>query len=99
MTLAASCNFVFRRKFISPGGPSIGIVPEGGYRRAENQSVKALKWLKWLSTQEKIRIQHKLNGGEQKIAGYKVDGFCAETNTAYEFYGCWLVNFTNLPSN
>ena len=37
--------------------------------------------------------KHALNGGEKKLTisnkTYKVDGFCEETNTLYEFYGCF----------
>ena len=35
-------------------------------------------------------IQHTLNGGEYTIEGVgKVDGYCASTNTVYEFQGCF----------
>ena len=40
-----------------------------------------------------VNIQHALNGSEKKLTignkTYKVDGFCEETNTVYEFYGCF----------
>ena len=40
-----------------------------------------------------VNIQHALNGDENKLMidnkTYKVDGFCEETNTVYEFYGCF----------
>ena len=40
-----------------------------------------------------FNIKHALNGGEKKLTignkTYKVDGFCEETNTVYEFYGCF----------
>lgn len=38
---------------------------------------------------ENIYIQHALNGGEFRIPGtkYRVDGFCEDTNTVYEFHG------------
>jgi hypothetical protein len=87
LTIASACNFVFRYKFLKPD--QIGVVPAGGYRRQENQSVMALKWLKWLSYSQNVRIQHKLNGGEYQIGRYKVDGYIAETKTCYEFNGCW----------
>jgi predicted phosphoribosyltransferase len=91
LTLAAACNFVYRRKFLNPADPEmqIGIVPEGGYLRAEKQSVIALKWLKWVVQTERVHILHKLNGGEQQFGPYKVDGYCRSTNTIYEFHGCW----------
>jgi ribosomal protein S20 len=34
-------------------------------------------------------IQHALNGGEKQILGYKVDGYCEETKTVYQFHGCF----------
>ena len=39
-------------------------------------------------------IRHAVNGGEKEIVGSElgkachVNGFCEETNTVYEFYGC-----------
>jgi G:T-mismatch repair DNA endonuclease (very short patch repair protein) len=55
-------------------------------------SRKAINWLKSIAAKEKIDIKHALNGGEYafplgngKMA--RVDGFCQETNTVYEFYG------------
>lgn len=38
---------------------------------------------------EGIRIQHALSpGGEYRVTGIgKVDGYCHETNTVYEYYG------------
>lgn len=55
----------------------------GGY------SKKAIQWLKSIERSQNIHIQHILNGGEFIIPGtrYKADGYCAETNTIYEFYG------------
>ena len=43
-----------------------------------------------MSHHEGVRIQHALNGGERSLLGtrYKLDGFCPESNTAYEFHGC-----------
>ena len=47
-----------------------------------------MQWLNWLS--EKIYIQHAMNGGEFNIRAVgKVDGYCAQTNTVYEFQGCF----------
>ena len=39
---------------------------------------------------ENIPIQHAENGGEFYIQGIgKVDGYCQETNTVYEFHGSY----------
>ena len=58
-------------------------------RQHEWYSYVCIFWLNLIMEQENINIQHALNGGEYKIPGtkYKVDGYCAETNTIYEFHG------------
>ncbi len=55
-------------------------------------SRKAINWLQSIAAEEKIDIKHAVNGGEYafplgngRLA--RVDGFCQETNTVYEFYG------------
>jgi hypothetical protein len=52
-------------------------------------SMKCIKWLESIIQQEQIFIQHAMNGGEYQIPGtrFKVDGYCEETNTCYEFHG------------
>ncbi len=58
-------------------------------RHQYNHSYKSIQWLDSITEQEGINIQHALNGGEYQIPNtrYKADGYCAETNTIYEFYG------------
>ena len=34
-------------------------------------------------------IQHARNKGEVRIGPYKVDGFCQDNKTIYEFNGCF----------
>ena len=47
-----------------------------------------IEWLKYLMKIHNIHIKHFLNGGEIKIEGIgKVDGYCEETNTVYEYNG------------
>ena len=52
-------------------------------------------WLNYVSTSKAygVNIQHPLNGGEKKLTigdkTFKVDRFCEQTNTVYEFYGCF----------
>ncbi|XP_052814068.1 uncharacterized protein LOC128241135 [Mya arenaria] len=58
--------------------------------RKDSFSRMSLQWLELMSKQDGITIQHALNGGEKTLPGtrYKLDGYCAETNTAYEYHGC-----------
>jgi len=85
LTIASACNLVFRKLFLKKN--TIGIIPKNNYHPNDNQSVMAIKWLKWISESENINIRHKLNGGEVKIGKFKVDGLYHKT--AYEFYGCY----------
>ena len=52
-------------------------------------SNQCIQWLESIMKNNNIHIQHAMNGGEYKIPGtrYKADGYCAETNTIYEFHG------------
>ena len=54
-----------------------------------NYSQLAINWIKDIELTENIIIQHALNGGEYNIpkTKYFVDGYCAPTNTVYEFHG------------
>lgn len=49
----------------------------------------AIEWLDWVADHTAVRIQHMLNDKEFRVPGtsFKVDGYCADTNTIYEFYG------------
>lgn len=44
-----------------------------------------------MATVDKCYIEHQLNGRERKLGqhGLPVDGFCEETNTVYQFHGCY----------
>lgn len=54
-------------------------------------SQKSINWIKGIVEKEKKNIMHNENGGEYIIPNtrYRVDGYCPETNTIYEFYGCY----------
>ena len=68
---------------------TIAIVPESV--KTDNFSKMSIMWLNYVSNG--VNIQHDVNGGEKKLTidnkTYKVDGFCEENNTVYEFYGCF----------
>lgn len=51
-------------------------------------SKKSIQYLEYISNLENVKIQHALNDGEYKIKTIgKVDGYCKETNTVYEYHG------------
>lgn len=66
--------------------------PLGGY------SAVAIEWLREIERLTGTQIQHAENGGEYRIIyadlgngpdrHYLADGYCAATNTVYEFHGC-----------
>ena len=57
-------------------------------------SIKSIKWLQYISLTQNINIRHACNGREQAIQAhgktYKVDGYCKETTTIYQFHGCYF---------
>lgn len=57
--------------------------------RTPSYSKKSIKWLNRIMLNEGHNIRHAENGGEYTLpeCGLKVDGYCKETNTVYEFYG------------
>ena len=55
----------------------------------QKQSHEAHQWLSYTAEKEDIRIQHVRNGGEKRVGNYSLDGYCQETNTAYEYQGCY----------
>lgn len=88
-TIASACMATFRSKFIEDN--VIGMVPVYGYVNTQNSSKSAIQWLDFISFKENIDIQHAGNGyGEKKIGNISVDGFCSETNTVFQFLGCFF---------
>ena len=75
-------------------------MPTGWYvrRRAENKfrpqqaqpyGQMAIQWLTWEAAKNGCTIRHQVNGREKRIGKLPVDGWCAETRTAYQFHGCF----------
>ena len=87
ITIASVCMTIYRSNYIPK--KTIAIVPESV--NTDNFSKMSIMWLNYVSNG--VNIQHALNGGEKKLTidnkTYKVDEFCKETNTVYEFYGCF----------
>ncbi|VDI57155.1 Hypothetical predicted protein [Mytilus galloprovincialis] len=65
--------FLEWKNFLRP--ETIGIIPAQGYNPEEKHSIKALKWLRYVSKSKGIHIQHARNGGEKNIGDYRVDGY------------------------
>ncbi|CAC5375852.1 unnamed protein product [Mytilus coruscus] len=90
ITIASACNLVFRKNFLRP--ETIGIIPAQGYNPEEKHSIKALKWLRYVSKSKGIHTQHARNGGEKKIGDYRVDGYHKNDNgeeIVFEYHGCF----------
>lgn len=88
ITIASTCMKVFRTMYLKPD--TIALIPWNGYRRVDNQSIKAKKWLSWISHKNNVEIQTAENGRECRLPiNIKVDGYCKSTNTVYEFLGCY----------
>ena len=51
----------------------------------------AIEWLEWVAHKEIIHIRHQLNNTEKRIRDRRLplDGFHAQTQTVYQFYGCF----------
>ena len=75
-------------------------MPTGWYtrRREENKfrpqqaqpyGQMAAQWLTSVSFTTGHTIRHQSNGREKRIGKLLVDGWCAETRTAYQFHGCF----------
>ena len=75
-------------------------MPTGWYmrRREENKfrpqqaqpyGQMAVQWINCESDRTGCTIRHQANGREKRICKLLVDGWCAETRTAYQFHGCF----------
>ena len=89
ITIASVCMTIYRSNYMPK--KTIAIVPESV--KTDNFSKMSIMWLNYVSNG--VNIQHAPNGDEKELTvgdkTYKVDGFCEETNTVYEFCGCfWL---------
>ena len=81
ITLPSLCMAIFRSKYLKPF--TIGVFDPDFKDQYSKSSIA------WLKSFENENIQHALNGGEVKICGDKVDGFDKETNTVYQYHGCF----------
>ncbi|XP_067203729.1 uncharacterized protein [Linepithema humile] len=93
-TIASTCMRVFRKNFLRER--EIGIIPPGGYRRANTQSRKALQWLVWKERELGHNITHAGRTREYRLQdGTLVDGYyeLVENGITHyhvlQFHGCF----------
>ena len=86
LTIASYCQEVYRTNFLKKD--TIAVFNNDRQRKI-NQSIVATKWISYISEKEDLCIQHGRNGGEKRFGNYSLDGYCEETQTAYEFQGCF----------
>ena len=70
---------------------------DNGFRpqQAQPYGQMAVQWLTWEAAKNGCTIRHQVNGREKRIGKLPVDGWCAETRTAYQFHGCYFHGCTN----
>jgi len=75
-----------------PVGPFVRRLADNDFRpEIRDRYMAAYHWMDWLNHTGQASISHKLNNGEEKRVGkYPVDGWDANTNTVYQFHGCYF---------
>uniref|UniRef100_A0A8D8ZAP4 DNA-directed DNA polymerase n=1 Tax=Cacopsylla melanoneura TaxID=428564 RepID=A0A8D8ZAP4_9HEMI len=78
-TIAGTCMAIYRSSYLK--NETLAIVKPV---RKEMFSKESISWISKFPN-----VQHAMNGGEVEICGAKVDGFDKETNTVYQYHGCF----------
>ncbi|GIY48875.1 uncharacterized protein CDAR_440401 [Caerostris darwini] len=79
---------VFRSLHVTP--TTIAMVPIHAYINDIRYTPDFVQWLDFVSRNENMVILHAFNStGEKKNYDISVDGYCLETNTVYQFHGCF----------
>ena len=86
LTIASLSHKCYRQNFMP--SKSIAIIPEYGYNPKQRTSNKCIKWLRYYSEHNNVRIQHAKNGGEERCGQYLLDGISHEKQIIFEFHGC-----------
>ncbi|XP_033221216.1 uncharacterized protein LOC117175616 [Belonocnema kinseyi] len=90
-TIASACSGIYRKNFLLP--EITGIIPNGGDRRANKKSVKAIEWLLWVGREIGVETQHAARSRELRLPegalvdGYYIDG--DEKRHVLQFHGCF----------
>jgi hypothetical protein len=88
LTISSIYNKVFRPKILKPD--TVSIIPRGGYRMGDRQSVEAIQWLAYIG-QTRDDVIHAGNGRDVHLPGLpnvKVDGYSPKTQEVFEYLGC-----------
>ena len=87
MAIASTCNRYLRTWCLREN--SIASKPLHGWRLKTNHSLPSIEWLLNTESIHQHPIQHARNEGEFCVpyTNYKVDGYCKNTNTIFEFHG------------
>lgn len=97
VTIASTAFRVFQKMFLKPN--LIALEPRNKWGKHQvNQSQEAIEWLEFEDSKVggMRRIQHMRNSTDDEVKvvtpvqAYFVDGFDQETQTVYEFQGCWF---------
>ena len=89
---------MLRRRFLKPD--TIGLIPTEGYTCNNKYSKKVIMWLLHMEQTDGVAIKHARNEREYRLCElphFSVDCYCAETNTVYEFIGCYWHGYTCKP--
>ena len=64
---------------------------KNNFKKDTPYSKQSIQWLEYLIELPGYNICHAENSvhGEKRIGNFRVDSFCEETNTIYEYYGCY----------
>ena len=87
--IALACNKEMRKRILKPN--TICLIPTGRYTGNVNYSNKGVMWQVYREENDVCKIRDARNGPEYRLPELprlSVDGFCAETRTVYEFFGC-----------
>lgn len=77
--IASVCMGIYRSKYLQRN--TIGVIKD---KKKEMYSKSSIAWLNTFEN-----LKHVLNGGEITICGAKVNGFKKDSNTVYQFHGCF----------
>ena len=87
----ANALYLFSIDQDMPTGSFVRRRLENGFKpQKRDRFTMMFDWMQYLNHTQGLHIQHKLNTGkEKKIGPYPVDGFDPNTNTVYQFHGCY----------